>query len=110
MDQVFDGCHIQNSDETNEHLWACRPAGAAHTGSGVVCLLLADPSINDVHDAVNRDGRFRDVRGNDAAATAGRRWQEDTGLHLERQRRVEWEHNQVADIGCGCVSDLHSYC
>ena len=54
-------------------------------------ILLDAPAIDDVHDAVNRDGRLGDVGRDDTLAEAGLDGAEDGGLLLRGEVGVEGE-------------------
>ena len=77
------------------------------TRGGVEGLLLADARVDDIHDAVQRDARLRDVGGHDAAPAAGRGGRKDAGLQLQRQRCVERQHKQISSGGLRAAGHLH---
>mmetsp|Transcript_20473 Transcript_20473/g.61034 ORF Transcript_20473/g.61034 Transcript_20473/m.61034 type:complete len:369 (-) Transcript_20473:525-1631(-) len=77
-----------------------------HSNPGVVDLLLRESGVDDVDDAVDGDGRLRDVRGDDdfaAVRAAGvlraRRDLEDLLLLCRRKRRVERYRRELAALG-----------
>eukprot|EP00982_Pelagococcus_subviridis_P007730 30718-Pelagococcus_subviridis.AAC.3 len=69
-----------------------------HPGPWVVALLLAEPRVDDVLDAVDRERRLRDVRGEHHLSAALRRRVEDLRLQIRRQRRVDGRDDELGDL------------
>mmetsp|Transcript_51401 Transcript_51401/g.159378 ORF Transcript_51401/g.159378 Transcript_51401/m.159378 type:complete len:415 (+) Transcript_51401:305-1549(+) len=65
-----------------------------HTRLGIVHLDLGHAGVDHEVDAVNRQGRLRDVGRDDALPTARRRGLEDHGLHLGGQRAVHGQDDE----------------
>ncbi|KAG5456635.1 MAG: hypothetical protein BJ554DRAFT_3569 [Olpidium bornovanus] len=65
-----------------------------HSQLRVVRILLHETRVHHVVDAVYRDARFSDVRGQHYLARAGSRRLENTTLHLRRKRRVHGQDDQ----------------
>ena len=81
-----------------------------HACAWVVRVLLGEARVDDVHNIVDGDRGLGDVGREHHLARAGRRRLKDLGLHVARQVGVDWEHEQLGDLGaeaaCACLQRL----